>query len=75
MKHLVSSLVNWCQHWFEFFPNPPINVLGIIENLLAHHDKELLQHLMNYNITSQVKLKPGFAKGSSRMSLINRLIA
>lgn len=46
--------VNWCQHWFEFFPNPPINVLSMVENLLAHHDKELLNHLMNYNITSQV---------------------
>lgn len=46
--------VNWCQHWFEYFPNPPLNVLSMVENALAHHDKELLQHLINCGITSQV---------------------
>ncbi|XP_069776383.1 TBC1 domain family member 31 isoform X2 [Narcine bancroftii] len=50
---VATVLVNWCQHWFEYFPNPPINLLGMIENILAHHDKELLQHLVNHNITSQ----------------------
>ncbi|XP_062912312.1 TBC1 domain family member 31 [Mobula hypostoma] len=50
---VATVIVNWCQHWFEYFPNPPINLLGMIENILAHHDKELLQHLVNYNITSQ----------------------
>ncbi|XP_051878780.1 TBC1 domain family member 31 isoform X2 [Pristis pectinata] len=50
---VATIIVNWCQHWFEYFPNPPINLLGMIENILAHHDKELLQHLVNYNITSQ----------------------
>ncbi|XP_060631821.2 TBC1 domain family member 31 [Anolis sagrei] len=55
---VATVIVNWCQHWFEFFPNPPINVLSMVENILAHHDKELLQHLMNYNITSQVYAWP-----------------
>ncbi|KAM6457750.1 TBC1 domain family member 31 isoform 1-T1 [Liasis olivaceus] len=50
---VATIIINWCQHWFEFFPNPPINVLSMVENILAHHDKELLQHLMKYNITSQ----------------------
>ncbi|XP_063155710.1 TBC1 domain family member 31 [Candoia aspera] len=50
---VATMIINWCQHWFEFFPNPPINVLSMVENILAHHDKELLQHLMKYNITSQ----------------------
>lgn len=50
---VATVVINWCQHWFEYFPNPPINLLGMIENILAHHDKELLQHLVNYNITSQ----------------------
>lgn len=48
------SLVNWCQHWFEYFPNPPLNILSMAENVLAHHDKELLQHLVDCGITSQV---------------------
>ncbi|XP_066479956.1 TBC1 domain family member 31 isoform X2 [Tiliqua scincoides] len=55
---VATVIVNWCQHWFEFFPNPPINVLSMVENIVAHHDKELLQHLMSYNITSQVYAWP-----------------
>lgn len=51
---LCAGLVNWCQHWFEYFPNPPLNILSMAENILAHHDKELLQHLMDCGITSQV---------------------
>jgi len=47
--------VNWCQHWFEYFPNPPLNILSMAENVLAHHDKELLQHLVDCGITSQVR--------------------
>lgn len=46
--------MNWCQHWFEYFPNPPLNILSMAENVLAHHDKELLQHLVDCGITSQV---------------------
>ncbi|XP_037985659.1 TBC1 domain family member 31 isoform X2 [Motacilla alba alba] len=55
---VATVVVNFCQHWFEYFPNPPINVLGIMENVLAHHDKELLQHLIKYNVTSQVYAWP-----------------
>lgn len=51
---LFVCLVNWCQHWFEYFPNPPLNILSMAENVLAHHDKELLQHLVDCGITSQV---------------------
>ncbi|KAM5136867.1 TBC1 domain family member 31 isoform 4-T4 [Callospermophilus lateralis] len=50
--------VNWCQHWFEYFPNPPINILSIIENILAFHDKELLQHFIAHDITSQLYAWP-----------------
>lgn len=45
---------NWCQHWFEYFPNPPVNVLSVIENVLAFHDKVLLAHFVEHGITSQV---------------------
>nr|XP_035133438.1 TBC1 domain family member 31 isoform X12 [Callithrix jacchus] len=50
--------VNWCQHWFEYFPNPPINILSMIENVLAFHDKELLQHFIDHDITSQLYAWP-----------------
>ncbi|XP_030122488.2 TBC1 domain family member 31 isoform X7 [Taeniopygia guttata] len=55
---VATVVVNFCQHWFEYFPNPPFNVLGMVENVLAHHDKELLQHLIKYNVTSQVYAWP-----------------
>ncbi|KAI0219941.1 TBC1 domain family member 31 [Lamellibrachia satsuma] len=55
---IASILVNWCQHWFEYFPNPPINMLSVIENVLAYHDKELLQHFVTYGVTSQVYAWP-----------------
>uniref|UniRef100_A0A3B5MFS1 TBC1 domain family member 31 n=1 Tax=Xiphophorus couchianus TaxID=32473 RepID=A0A3B5MFS1_9TELE len=55
---LATVIVNWCQHWFEYFPNPPLNILSMAENILAHHDKELLQHLMDCGISSQLYVWP-----------------
>ncbi|XP_063183551.1 TBC1 domain family member 31 isoform X3 [Chroicocephalus ridibundus] len=55
---VATVVVNLCQHWFEYFPNPPVNILSMMENVLAHHDKELLQHLIKYNVTSQVYAWP-----------------
>ncbi|NXI38719.1 TBC31 protein, partial [Galbula dea] len=55
---VATVVVNFCQHWFEYFPNPPVNVLCMMENVLAHHDKELLQHLIKYGVTSQVYAWP-----------------
>ncbi|XP_077455071.1 TBC1 domain family member 31 [Stigmatopora argus] len=55
---VATVLVNWCQHWFEYFPNPPLNVLSMAENVLAHHDQELLQHLVDCGITSQLYVWP-----------------
>ena len=49
----ATLLLNWAYLWFEFFPNPPINVLALTENLLAHHDTTLLKHLLSYKISSQ----------------------
>nr|KAI8762589.1 TBC1 domain family member 31-like [Biomphalaria glabrata] len=55
---IVTIIVNWCQHWFEYFPNPPINVLSMIENLLAQHDPNLLQHFVSCGVTSQIYAWP-----------------
>ncbi|XP_049440523.1 TBC1 domain family member 31 isoform X1 [Epinephelus fuscoguttatus] len=55
---VATVIVNWCQHWFEYFPNPPLNILSMVENVLAHHDKELLQHLVDCGITSQLYVWP-----------------
>lgn len=55
---VATVLVNWCQNWFEFFPNPPINLLSMVENLLVHHDKNLLQHLVQADVKSQIYCWP-----------------
>ncbi|XP_064599017.1 TBC1 domain family member 31-like isoform X2 [Liolophura sinensis] len=55
---IASVLVNWGAHWFEYFPNPPINILGMIENVLAYHDRDLLQHFVKYKVTSQIYAWP-----------------
>ncbi|XP_047278388.1 TBC1 domain family member 31 isoform X11 [Homo sapiens] len=55
---IATLIINWCQHWFEYFPNPPINILSMIENVLAFHDKELLQHFIDHDITSQLYAWP-----------------
>ncbi|XP_077349411.1 TBC1 domain family member 31 [Lithobates pipiens] len=55
---VATVITNWCQHWFEYFPNPPINILGMVENVLAHHDKEVLQHFVNFGVTSQIYAWP-----------------
>ncbi|XP_054353441.2 TBC1 domain family member 31 isoform X6 [Pongo pygmaeus] len=55
---IATLIINWCQHWFEYFPNPPINILSMIENVLAFHDTELLQHFIDHDITSQLYAWP-----------------
>ncbi|TSL82466.1 TBC1 domain family member 31 [Bagarius yarrelli] len=55
---VATVIVNWCQHWFEYFPNPPLNILSMVENVLAHHDKELLGHFVNCGVTSQLYVWP-----------------
>ncbi|KAJ7360430.1 hypothetical protein OS493_015531 [Desmophyllum pertusum] len=55
---IATILINWCQHWFEFFPNPPVNILGMVENVLVHHDKRLMQHFVSCNVTSQMYAWP-----------------
>lgn len=50
---VVTFLTNWCQHWFEFFPNPPLGTLGLIENILSQRDKKLLHHFIKFKVTTQ----------------------
>jgi hypothetical protein len=43
---LVMSLIfHWMQHWFEFFPDPPVVLIESIVNLLKFHDDSLFRHL------------------------------
>ncbi|CAH1283308.1 unnamed protein product [Diabrotica balteata] len=51
---VCTIIVNWCQHWFEYFPLAPINILAIAENVLLEHDPELLHHLVTLKVNSTV---------------------
>jgi hypothetical protein len=50
--------VNWCQHWFEYFPNPPLHVLNVVEDLLIHHDSALFESFKDHKITAQIYAWP-----------------
>ncbi|KAJ8966266.1 hypothetical protein NQ317_004484 [Molorchus minor] len=51
---ICTILLNWCQHWFDYFPLPPMNILIIIENMLVEHDPELFYHFQYFNITTEL---------------------
>ncbi|XP_076751220.1 TBC1 domain family member 31 isoform X2 [Xylocopa sonorina] len=48
----LTILLNYCQKWFEYHPLPPLNVLGIIENILLRADATLLNVFCERGITS-----------------------
>ena len=51
---VATVLLNWCGKWFEYFPNPPLSVLVMVESLLGHHDAALLEHFINMEVSAQV---------------------
>ena len=63
-NHLVcfeicaSMLKSFCVHWFEFFPNPPIGVLSVIENIIADNDRHVFHHLVENKVTTQTYAWP-----------------
>lgn len=57
-KFLKFFLVNWCQHWFQYYPLPPLNVLAMIENVLIEHDPDLVRHFAKNNIRSDKYIWP-----------------
>ena len=50
---MLANLDNWCGKWWEYYPNPPIESLGVVEQLLSYHDAELLAHFETQGITTQ----------------------
>ncbi|CAD6233335.1 GSCOCG00007142001-RA-CDS [Cotesia congregata] len=49
---VLTIILNYCQKWFEYHPFPPLNILGIIENILAETDPVLLKFYYDRDITS-----------------------
>jgi hypothetical protein len=54
LEVLMTVLMNWCQKWWEYYPNPPIELLDIVTQLLSFHDPELFSHLSRSKATAQV---------------------
>ncbi|EFN76927.1 WD repeat-containing protein 67 [Harpegnathos saltator] len=49
---ILSILLNYCHNWFEYHPLPPLNILGIIENILLEADPQLLNIFCEHGITT-----------------------
>ncbi|XP_063984521.1 TBC1 domain family member 31 [Diachasmimorpha longicaudata] len=78
---ILMILWNFCQKWFEYHPLPPLNVLGIIENILGEVDPQLLEFFYQRGVTSTdyawPLLKTTFSEvltGSEWMSLWDHLL-
>jgi WD40 repeat protein len=54
LEVVITILMNWCQKWWEYYPNPPIELLDMTSQLLSFHDPELYSHFVKCNVTAQV---------------------
>lgn len=46
--------MNWCQKWWEYYPNPPLECLEITSQLLQFHDPQLFDHFARCKVTGQL---------------------
>jgi len=46
----LSFFQHWGQHFFKYYPNPPVDIIIQIENCLHDNDLELHSHLKNNGI-------------------------
>jgi len=65
---ILSVLLNYCQKWFEYHPLPPLNILGIIENILLEADPTLLNVFCEHGITSSEYAWPLLQTAMSEVS-------
>ena len=42
---ILSFLVHWCQHFFEYYPNPPIDLLLCVSDIMKAKRLKLFKHL------------------------------
>ena len=56
LEVIMTILINWCQKWWEYYPNPPVESLAMLSDLLAFHDPELHAHFNSCKVTAQVTI-------------------
>ncbi|XP_069951089.1 TBC1 domain family member 31 isoform X3 [Cherax quadricarinatus] len=49
----LTIIMNWCCLWFEFWPEPGITVLNVIEQIISVADPSLLTHLIKLKVTAE----------------------
>ncbi|KAG5444501.1 TBC1 domain member 31, variant 2 [Clonorchis sinensis] len=57
---VATVLNNWCELWFRDFPNPPANILCIVDCLVKHFDPELHSHFTKCHVTTEMYAWPLF---------------
>ncbi|CAH1990953.1 unnamed protein product [Acanthoscelides obtectus] len=55
---ICTIICNWCQHFFEYHPLAPVNILAMIENILLEHDPMLLHHYSLHKVTAHIYAWP-----------------
>lgn len=51
-------LMNFCRKWFEYHPLPPLNVLGMVENMILNADPTLFNVFCKRGISSSDYIWP-----------------
>lgn len=57
-ESICTIIINWCQHWFEYYPLTPFNILAIIENIFYEHDPEILNFFTTLKLSSSIYAWP-----------------
>jgi len=47
---ILTFFLHWGQHFFEFFPNPPLTIIQATEELLKYHDPALASHFKSLGL-------------------------
>jgi Rab-GTPase-TBC domain len=54
LEVVMTILMNWCQKWWEYYPNPPVEALEIVSSMLEYHDPQLFSHFERCEVSSQI---------------------
>ena len=47
LEACLMFLLNWAKSWFQFWPSPPLQLLGAVDRLLFVLDPKLVRHLVS----------------------------
>ncbi|XP_014223587.1 TBC1 domain family member 31 [Trichogramma pretiosum] len=71
LETCLFVLMNYCQKWFEYHPLPPLNILGMVENVLLEADPILFDYFCEQGITSTTYAWPLLHSTMSEVLSVN----